>query len=301
MFFQKASLVTLISGALFIPALAFSQLPQRPQEAQHPSSPAYSYDVSKQTLKFQGRKVELYLPLGKVKQLVPTVVFGHGQAIDASGYEMSFEHMARKGIAVIHPQYDSGFFDQNWERMADDFNSLTQSALAAYPEMLSPNMLIYAGHSKGGYVALMAAGAPNANIHPKSIVLIAPADFNSSYLKNLDAKTPLNIIWGEKDTVIKKDKMLEIYNQAPSIYKQYIEVKSYPELEADHFFPLNKSYFFGGRNGISALHHYGVWKWLIGAAWDVEQKSPISNSYIFGDLTASTGVDGLNHHVQKSW
>jgi acetyl esterase/lipase len=290
--FITASLVALFSVSGWA-------MPAQPSAPEHPGSSSYSFEVRRADVTINGRKVEVFLPNSSTP--VPVIVFGHGQAIDVTGYSLTFEHLAKKGVAVIHPQYDNGFFDRAWTRMADDFNQLTAAILEKYSSHLDPSQVIYSGHSKGAYVALMAAGAPTSAVKPAALVLFAPADLNSSYLGRLDRDVPLTIVWGEADTIIQKSVMTQIYNQAPSLRKQFIEVVSYPTRAADHYFPQNKKFIFGGHDGVSAYHYFGVWKWLLGAAWDVEKSGGATNPYLYGDESGTTGESGLEHRILRSW
>lgn len=281
--------------------------PNQPVDKEHPSNSNYPYSVKKLDLTIKGRSVALYLPLQK--QLLqetqfPVLVFGHGQAIDVSGYDLSFQHFAKKGLAVIFPNFDKGFFDQDWPRMADDFNELTAEVLKTYPQ-LDKNKMIYSGHSKGAYVGLMAAGSTNLKslgLNPVSLIFFAPAGFDASYLSRIQRKTPLTLIWSDQDTVIKRALVEEIYEKTPIDHKQLIQAASYQDLKADHFFPLSKSFFFGGRNGVSALHFFAFWKWVQGAALDLDSEQPLTNSYLYGKESLDTGDENLKHQLlKKSW
>ncbi len=278
-------------------------LPDRPSDPQHPGSSTYSHTLQRETVKLNGRQVDVFLPVNSANPTAkaPVIIFGHGQAIGVEGYETTFKHFAQKGIAVIHPTFDTGFFDQDWRRMAKDFNDLAQAALEKYSSQIDSEQVVYAGHSKGGYIALMAAGAPNNRVHVRSLVLFAPAGYDADYLKALNPDIPVTLAWPDGDTVIKQSLITEIYGKLPVRNKQWILVKSYDSLKADHFFPLNKSYFFGGRDGESPLHYYASWKWLVSAAMDIQQNTNLTNPYIYGDQTASTGVDSLKHAVTKNW
>lgn len=293
-----------LAGILFF-GLNGHSAPARPTEAAHPGSDVYEFTVKHDSLRLLGRAVDVYLPVNAAGDTpnVPVVVYGHGQAIGLDGYEATFTHLARKGVAVIYPTYDKGFFDQEWRRMAKDYNDLTAEALRAYAGKINPAQIVYSGHSKGAYIALMAAGAPdlNATFAPGAVVVFAPAGYDAEYLSRLPVSTPLHIIWGERDGVIGRPALNEIYNRAPSQHKQFIEVKSYPDLAADHFFMLNKSYFFGGEDGVSALHFYAAWKWILGAAWDVQAGGLKNNSYIYGDQTDSSGDPAIKHILTRSW
>ena len=299
--------MNLLSVLFLAPSFVFSQnLPRQPEQAGHPSSSVYEYKLKIESYPQDGRKVDVYLPLSNTREIgsFPVVVFGHGQATDVSGYDLTFQHLAKKGIAVVHPMYDSGFFDQKWRRMADDFNSLTAGALKKYPQ-LNPKQLIYAGHSKGGYVALMAAGAPNhlkLDFIAQSLVLFAPAGFDAEYLKNINPQVPVTLVYSDRDKIIKRNILNEIEMGLSTKFKQFIEVTSYAGLKADHFHPLSKSFFFGGDDGVSPFHYYATWKFLVAASLDVQSSSQLNNPYIYGSETLSTGVDGLQHKlIKKSW
>jgi len=300
--------MNLISALLLlVPSFVFSQnLPRQPLEAGHPSSAVYDFQLKKESYEQDGRKVDVYLPLSKTRETgsFPVVVFGHGQAIDVSGYDLTFQHLAKKGVAVVHPMYDKGFFDQNWRRMADDFNALTLSALKKYPQM-NPRQLIFAGHSKGGYVALMAAGAPShltLDFIAQSLVLFAPAGYDAEYLKSINPLVPVTLVSSDNDKIIKGNILNEIESGLSTKYKQWIEVTSYAGLKADHFHPLSKSFFFGGKDGISSFHYFATWKFLVAASLDVQSNSPLNNAYIYGADALSTGVEGLQHKlIKKSW
>lgn len=292
---------------LILPICVYSQsLPRQPQEVDHPSSATYDFQLKKESYEQEGRKVDVYLPVSKTREIgsYPVVVFGHGQAIDVSGYDLTFQHLAKKGIAVVHPMYDNGFFDQKWRRMADDFNSLTLGALKKYPQ-LNPKLLIYAGHSKGGYVALMAAGAPShlkLDFIAQSLVLFAPAGYDAEYLKNINSQVPVTLVYSDNDKIIKRSILNEIESGLSTKYKQFIEVTSYPGLKADHFHPLSKSFLFGGSDGISSFHYYATWKFLVAASLDVQSSSPLRNPYIYGAEALTTGIEGLQHKLlRKSW
>jgi dienelactone hydrolase len=296
----------IISSFILSATMAWAQLPKQPTERSHPSSGDYSYGFKQETIQINGRKISVFLPVPAepASEKFPVVVFGHGQAIDVLGYELTFKHLAQKGIAVIHPTFDSGFFDQDWHRMADDFNKLTEATINKYSNVIDSKKIVYSGHSKGGYVALMAAGAPNLtqlSIKPSAILLFAPADYDRDYLKTVDPAIPVTVVWSDNDTVIKQRVITDIYADLKSAHKQWILVNSYAELKADHFFPLSKSYFFGGQNGVSAYHYFATWKWLTAAAFDLQSESPLSNSYIYGENTGSTGVAGLEHTIIKNW
>jgi len=276
-------------------------LPLAPTDSFHPGSLSYEYGVEYVTTKIGKRKVEIYLPSGLTSdKKVPAIIFGHGQALNSSHYEKSFKHFAKKGIAVIFPQYDKGFFDMKWERMALDFNDLTKEVLKIYSDKIESSRIIYSGHSKGAYVGLMAAGARNFNNIAQSLVFFVPAGLDDSYLARLNPSIPLTLIWGEDDNIIKKELVTEVYNKAPSKFKQFIEVKSYPELKATHFFTVTKKTIFGGTDELSPYQFYGFFPWLMGAINDLE-RGELTNSYLYGDKALESGDPSIIHNVQRSW
>lgn len=298
------AMMLLIIGLVGAPAMA-EGLPTQPTLASHPGSSVYPNQMTYQSQKIAGRSVDVFLPQATNNNKVPVIVFGHGQAIDLSGYKLTFEHLAKKGVAIIFPQYDNGFFDQDWRRMADDFNRLTVETLSKYASIIDADKIVYAGHSKGAYIALMAAGAPKRTNKVGSVVLFEPAGHDSEYTRGMDNKIPVTVTWADRDDTTKQDLIRDIYSQLPALQKQFIEVKSYvstsPQLPADHFFPLSKSFFFGGKDGISAFHFYGTWKWLLGAAWDLQEGDRRNNTYLYGAEAETTGTSSSKHIVTRTW
>lgn len=297
--FHKSVLKTVFLSSVFFACASHANLfgaapPPQPTDAAHPASATYKFEVSKSSFQSNGRTVDVFLPVNKNNpaEKFPVIVYGHGQAIDLAGYELSFLHLAKKGIAVVFPQYDTGFWDQSWRRMADDFNQLTQSALTKYPA-LDSTRLIYSGHSKGGYIGLMAAGAPSKLSGLRGVLVFSPAGFDQAYLKAMDPQLPLTLVWGDQDTIITQSSVQDIYEQSPSLKKQFIETISYEGLPADHFFVMSDSSFFGGRKGTSAHHYFGSWKWMWGAIFE--------DAYLYGNEAPSTGTPDLLHKVIRNF
>lgn len=293
----------IFTSFLMLSTQVSAQVPSQPTASEHPGSAVYKFTLKQEKIQLDGRRIDVFLP-AEIKDSAakaPVIVFGHGQAIDVAGYELTFQHLAKKGIVVIHPTYDSGFFDQDWRRMASDFNSQAKKTIEKYSEYIDVKKVIFAGHSKGAYVALMAAGAPDRLPELGSVVLFAPAGYDAEYLKSIDSKVPVTLTWSDADTTIKQNLVKEIYGKLQTQHKQFILVKSYSSLSADHFYPLSKSYFFGGQNGTSAFHYYAVWKWLVGAALDLQDRADLTNTYLYGAEAPSTGQSGLQHSVTRNW
>jgi dienelactone hydrolase len=269
-----------------------------PQDASHPGNPTAEFEYERIEIDEKRRDSFLYLPQRAEGEKAPLVIFGHGQALNETHYNETLKHLAQKGAAALYVQYDSGFFDQDWRRMAADWNNIAQAVIDQYPERISSERVIYSGHSKGGYVGLMAAGAPN-KLNVGATIVFAPAGYDRDYLASLESNNALTLVWGERDTIIDKSDVMEIFNKASTNFKQFIEVVSYPDRAADHYFPQNRSTFFGGENGISGFHYYGVWQWLVGALWDLEAGAPLTEAYIYGDKASETGQDNLSHKITR--
>jgi apolipoprotein D and lipocalin family protein len=276
-----------------------------PTDPAHPGSPVYeaASGVSQKDLKCGDREVSVFLPTkaSKPTGTLPAVVFGHGQALGLEHYQATFEHLAKKGVAVIYPTYDTGFFDQDWQRMGRDYLSLTDCAIKATNNVIAPNQLVFSGHSKGAYIASIAAGlAPGANaaLTPKSLVIFETAGFDASTAKSVASSTDVTLVFSDRDTVVKKSLTDSFYAAAKSQRKQIISLKSYPQgaakagITADHFWPMTKSSFAGG-GPVGPLHYYGSWKWLTAAALDLEP-------YVFGNQSTDKGLPGLTDDVKRN-
>jgi thermitase len=270
-----------------------------PTEINHPGNDKVTLDFERIEIRHLGRSSFLYLPHRPQGEKAPLLVFGHGQAIGEESYDRTLEHLAGKGIAVLFVAYDSGFLDQDWRRMASDWNEITQSALNQYPEKLDSRKILYSGHSQGGRVGLMAAGAPQQP-GVGSVLVFAPTGYDEQYLKAIDPQTVVTLIYGEEDSIIGHPLMEEIYKKLNVSKKQFIEVTSYPSLKADHYFLLNQLCLMGGHHGVSALHRHGVWKWLVAAAWDLEEGGPVAQPSVYGDLAQSTG-ENFTHKVTRNF
>jgi dienelactone hydrolase len=295
---------------LLFSTLSFAQdLPPQPTAESDPGSAVFHNELFKTHIEVNGRGVDFFAPATSGAKGIgaPVIVFGHGQALSTDNYELLFEHLAKKGYAVVCPSYDSGFFDQDWRRMGSDYANLARETLKQFASYVNPAQVVFSGHSKGAYIALVAAGLPAGSqpLRPSSVVAFEPAGFDAEYAKNFDPNMPVTITHGDRDTVVSSDLMNTIYDGLPSKYKQLIEVASYvgtnPELDADHYFVMTQSFFMGGHDGLSPFHYYGAIKWLIGAAQDVVAGSPIDNTYLFGAAAADTGLDGIKDQIHKSW
>jgi apolipoprotein D and lipocalin family protein len=281
-------------------ASAFTILstPLAPTDPTHPGSKVYQHTSSRQVIQCLGRETTVYLSSKKTAQAL--VAFGHGQALDSSHYEGTHEHLARKGIASVSPPYDTGFFDRNWNRMGTDYAKIVECVADAFPNQIDRKKVIYSGHSKGAYVAQIAAGIANQqklSSTPKALVLFNPAGHDVPTLKSIDAASATTVVFSDQDSVVKRADSESIYKQSASLKKQFLTIKSYttnPSVKADHFWTLTKPSTFGGGSE-SALHYYGSWKWLTAAADDLDGGGSFSNPFIYGrDVTEK----GLGSSIQ---
>jgi hypothetical protein len=303
--------VAFFAAMIGVSAVRAAPIPGAPLDPQHPGSKAYSFHSEELKISCQGRAVEVFFPRdskGLTPPLTPVIVFGHGQALDVSHYRGTFEHLAKKGIAAIHPAYDTGFFDQAWERMGRDYIRLTECVLDRYPE-LDKTKIIYSGHSKGAYVASIAAGLAfdkATRAAPAAAVLFAPAGADETTLTKIGPRVALTVVYSDNDTVVSGDLSRKIFERAGSQFKQQILLKSYTppatdtKLEAGHFWLLTKSSFFGG-GPEGALHYYGSWKWLVAAAQDLNNGGALTHPYLYGAQATEKGVVGISDELRRTW
>jgi hypothetical protein len=283
-------------------------LPQAPANPEHPGSKVYTYGFETKNVTCSKRTTKVYYPTPAPTEQSPVVVFGHGQALDSSHYEATLQHLAKKGITVVFPKYDTGFFDQNWQRMGADYIAQTECALKDFL-FVDKSRIVFSGHSKGAYVASIAAG--NAflkaeSIKPNAVVLFATAGVDTSAVRRIAQNVKLTVVFAQEDTIVSKDFSKSVFDNSNLLIKQFINLKSYPQtgsepgLKADHMFPLSKSTPFGG-GPESALHYYGTWKWLVSAAFDLSSENGALDPYIYGDLAIDKGIEQLKDEVQRNY
>ncbi|MEM7646412.1 MAG: hypothetical protein AAF203_05845 [Pseudomonadota bacterium] len=288
---------------LIVPANA--QVPQ-PLEDDHPGSATYQFESQRKRIMVDGRRVELFYPIAPKSYRAPVYIYGHGYGAPTRVYQDTFEHLAQKGVAIVYPQYEIDDNDFIYRRMAADFNKLAEAGLRELGSLADRKNIHYAGHSLGGQVALMALGAPNLlkSQKPQSVLLFAPYGFDSSYLNKMDPTIPLSLFWGEKDDTSTEMTQNSIYRLSPAKHKQLITLKDYPTqpiIAADHLFPLTNSGFFGGPEIPTAFHYHGVWKWMLGAVYDVQEGNQKTNIYLYGDEVITSGLKGFKHKVKRNW
>lgn len=278
--------------------------PASPTDVNHPGNVDYSHQVIRKSVRCLGRDTPVFLSTRKAKQ--PLVAFGHGQALDVGHYEKTHQHLAGKGVASLHPPYDTGFFDRNWKRMGEDYAAIVACVANAFPNEIDSTRIVYSGHSKGAYVAQIAAGfatrvAPSAV--PRAVVLFNPAGADQPSLKTIPLDTAMTVVFSDQDTVVEKRFSEEIRKSAGSKMRQMFTLRSYqttPALKADHFWSLTKPSTFGGGNE-SSFHYYGSWKWLTAAALDLEQTVPFTHGHLYGTLAPNKGLPGVDDGMDRNF
>lgn len=337
---MKVLVLCMLLASGFVRAATTShELTKPPTDADHPGSENYLFQSKEQTIVCKGREISVFLPTqGPQNSGFPVVVFGHGWTLNVEHYRKTFEHLARKGVAVIFPYYDTGLADTEWLRMAGDFTQLATCAIQRSNGVIDSNEVIYSGHSKGAYIASMAAGLPTP-IRPKIVLLLEPADVNEDVLSKMDPSISMTVVYADKDTVTSRETAERTYRAAPSRKKQFIVLKSLnathpskkpveneaqvldpagdrisqsiveakdapvePEkLSADHFWPQTEARFIFGQSQVTNFHYYGLWKWLVGAADDLRDGGHLTNKYLFGAEAASTGIAGVKDEITRNF
>ncbi|MBY0384064.1 lipocalin family protein [bacterium] len=279
-----------------------SDFPNPPLDVAHPGSKIYSHTFQKQKATCQKRNVDVFLPNpNNPQEKFPVIVLGHGQALGLANYQATFEHLAKKGVAVVFPQYSTGFFDQDWQRMGTDYALMADCAVKQFQAQLMTNEIIFSGHSKGAYVASVAAGLVeklNVSFDLKHTLLFAAAGADQKTLPQIPASSALTVVYSDADTIVEKKFSDEIFNKSGASKKQFILLKSYSNIKADHFWPLTKGSAFGGGNE-GPLHYYSLWKWLGAAAEDLKSGSPFTHPYLYGSLTTDKGLSEVQDDLKK--
>lgn len=295
----------MFKALFFLLLSSFAHSIDPPEDERHPGSLVYNLDFKKKVIQCEGvREFSVFVP-SQVNDQTATIVFGHGQALGLRHYEESFIHFAKKGVALVFPDYSRGFFDQNWERMGQDFNK--QVACALEIENLNKDFVVFSGHSKGAYVASVATGLSFRDdllVQPKSAVLLNSAGLDPLTLSHIPKSVEMTVIFSDQDRIVERSISDQLYELSPSSKKQLILLRSYPEdndLNAIHMWPLSKSFLFFGGGPTGAFHYYSLWKWLLGAAEDVITGANGLNEYMYGHFANDKGPIDLKDEIVRSW
>ncbi len=290
---------------LALGAVKAMPLPQRPTNANHPGSETYKYrGVSSERIAFQDRTGTLYTPEGySSSQPLTLIAFGHGYSAPEFTYNAMFTHLARKGFAVLYVPYDTGLNDEDYVRMAHDFHNFVALSLASHKNLLDPKKVLVTGHSNGALISTMAAGLEPKDIkfYPRALLVFGMAAVPVSYLQRVHPQTLCSFAVGESDTSTPYSISKEAYDKISCQRKQVITIRSYdkdfdPRRLADHgsFRTLG---WGGSQEG--PLHWYSYWKFLIGAATDIETGNSGTNPWVYGSEVATTGIPGLLNRVER--
>lgn len=296
----------MLLALLFVIGTQAQELPGPPSSRTHPGSKAYDFAVEQRDITCEGRDVSVFIPSPLPERPLPLVIYGHGQALGVDHYEATLRHLAEKGAIAIHPQYDKGFFDQNWLRMGRDFVTVTHCAVQQLALSVNEQAVVFSGHSKGAYVASVAAGLAfkdSLALKPGSVVLFQPAGLNDVW-KNLDAETEVTVVHSEADKIVSRDISRDLFEKAPVRQKQLIILKNYrsqsrDQLVADHFWPLTKKSLVGG-GPESSFHYHGSWKWLTAAFMDLSEGGDAKHPYLYGEEARSKGREGEVDDIERS-
>lgn len=292
----------ILSGAIIcfcLSALA-EELPERPSDPSHPGSDIYdSQNVEKISVSANGRIGHLYIPSNyNGDELLTLIAFGHGHAVPEFSYKKMLDHIGKKGFAVLYVPYDTSWRDQDFDRMSRDYNNFVAEALEEHSDKLDPDKVVFSGHSNGALVATMASGLPEneQRVRPAQLVVFAIAGVPSDYLERLDSDLKCSFVVGDADTNTPFRVSERSYEKANCSQKQLIHMASYNDVEADH--GSFRTFGWGGDQE-SPLHWYGYWKFLLGAAMDIENGSLGTNDWLYGDRAELTGVPGLENEIER--
>lgn len=279
-------------------------IPNAPSEPENPGSLVYPYrDFTEIQIPFEGRSGTLYLPRSSEPQKWPLLAFGHGYNTAEFTYRETFEHLARKGVAVAFVPYESAG-RRDFLKMARDYNRFVAAVVKKYPKLFDSKNVAFSGHSDGASVAYLAAAAPaepDPNwITPANVIAFAISKNLPAEFKTIPANVPCTLVVGEDDT---EDPSSFSKAVLPNLgcKKQMIILRSYKtgfseRLIADHGSIRNVGWW-GSQT--SALHYYGYWKFMYGAALDAAEGGPGTNKWLFGPEAAETGSSRLRHLITQ--
>jgi predicted dienelactone hydrolase len=289
--------------------LALPSLPQPPTDSRNPGSKIYDHNFVQKDFHCGDRTANVFIPIAKHSgESFPVVVYGHGQALGLDSYKETLVHLAKKGIVAIFPSYDSGFFDQDWTRMGSDYVEQTACAIDKLGGVANRDQVVFSGHSKGAYVAGVAAGVAfqkGMAVKPKAVVLFEAAGADPDSLPAIGPETSMTVVFSDHDTVVGEDLSQTIFQKAGSHHRQFIHMSSYTsqassELTADHFWPMTQGSLFGG-GPESSFHYYGEWKWLGAAAFDLRDGGQFTNPYLYGNQAGDKGIPGFADKIDRTF
>ena len=297
--------------------------PGPPTRPDHPGGAAYAYSAARRAVPAVGGFGLAYYvptPARGAASRYPVLVFGHGYglyggSITALGrpvdwyYAAFLRHLARKGYVVAFPQMQAGPFDG--DRPAQAARYLDAVAwLAAHVPEADTARLVFAGHSMGADVALLAAGLAAREPRyrrfvPRDVLAMAPVDeaVLRPYLAALPSAVGVTLLTGDADTVVPPSNAVGIDRALRVRRHQVIELTSdtlvTPPLVADHNLSLSGGRVPGDLGGVprvDALDWYGSWKLSVGLLdSDFRGGDP---AWIWGARRLEGGVDGAGRALR---
>jgi len=213
------------------------------------------------------------------------------------------EHVAAHGYIAALVQVEMNALDADHGRMADDLLA-AQKKLPELVTTANMSKIVYAGHSMGAKVALLAAyknlntDTKNLIQDPAAVLLFGISNEPPPVGKFQDAQVQAKAMWSGADTYFTfvqakddtiapyldntKPNGLTLYNALKTDKKQILVLhgtgkgdalnpQTTPQLHADHAAPLTIEGKPGGLAGmalpdstIDALDWYGYWKLTVG-------------------------------------
>lgn len=283
------------------------------------------------------KKMRVWVPLSA--GIKPVLIFVHGFNLHTTGglgssqlgnaYKKLLEHVASRGYIVAFVRVQGGATDCNHKAMAQKLVDAS-AVLMNKVSKADKTKVVFAGHSLGAKVALLAARL-TMNQDPKNewpdptAVLLFNLDNSKptvcfSGFENVkdaasellaDEKVRITFVHTEDDKVSpytdKTNGALAVYDALKLKWRQFIVLHgtgngdpnavTKPELHDDHAAPLTVNGNVGGiaNFGLPASHYdaldwYGYWKILVGAM-DFHFKSGDAK-WAYGTMREHGGVQG---------
>ena len=194
--------------------------PAQPHDPAHPGSDRYTYGSRRyQVAGAGGFGLVYYLPVprpGSAAGRYPVLVFAHGKqlygdSLLAAGrpldtfYAGFLEHLARKGYVAAFPQMEAGLLDGDRPAQAARFLAAIRW-LGTHVPVADTRRLVFAGHSMGADVALLAAvlaARTPGQVVPRAVLAMAPVDEAVVHraLAGLPHAVSVTFVAGDRDTV----------------------------------------------------------------------------------------------------
>lgn len=311
--------------AFLVALLLATQLPsppRRPHDPAHPGGDAYTYGFRRyQVAGAGGFGLVYYLPqprTGSPAGRYPVLAFAHGKQLYGGSllapgrpldnfYAAFLEHLARKGYVAAFPQMEAGLLDGDRPAQAARFLAALRW-LGAHVPAADTRRLIFAGHSMGADVALLAAvlaSRTRGHVVPRAVLAMAPVDEDVVHhsLVRLPRSISVTFVAGEQDTVAPPRGAVSLWSVLAGHRRQVIELTgdrgAHPPLLADHNLSTTNGTLpaaLGGVPRLDALDWYGTWKLAVGLLDYTFQHGDAR--WIWGRARLDGGTDGSGRHLR---